>query len=107
MDYIPNSAIMMGIGLLIVIWGFLVHMMMSQGPDAHLQFAVELMRDVEERSGSSPPHGLSPSLPAVNGMRTLHQEAPSPDDESQQRSLHPSRLEVPLLFATSLRGRGL
>ena len=57
MNYIPNSAIAMAIGLLIVIWVFLVHMMMSQAPDTHLKYLFDLMRDGEYGSGSSSPPG--------------------------------------------------
>jgi len=43
MDHISYSAIAMAIGLLIVIWAFLVHMILRQTPDAHLQFLLDLM----------------------------------------------------------------
>jgi hypothetical protein len=107
MDPIPNSAIAMAIGLLMVIWAFLVHMIMSQGPDAHLQFLTELMEDAEDRSGSPLPRGLSPCLPLVNGIKTLHEAVEGVGDEVEPRCMQHVRLEVPLLFATSIRGRGL
>jgi len=106
-DNIPNSAVVMAIGLFVVILLFLVHMMMSQAPDAHLQFLVDLMGEMEEQSKSSPPRGSSPCLPDDNGMVTSHGTARSVADETKQRSSQNVWREVPLLFATSLRGRGL
>jgi hypothetical protein len=107
MDNIPNSAIVTGIGLLIAIWGFLAHMIISQGPDAHLQFLVELMTDVDEQSGSSNPRGPSPGMPIVDGAIAPHEAARNAANETQSYSLQQIRREVPLLFATSIRGRGM
>ena len=107
MDPIPNSAIAMAIGLLIVIWAFFVHMIMSQAPDTHLEFFRDLVEAEEEWPESSPPRGSSPCLPFDGGTVTPHEAAQSSRGAAQQECLQPTRLDVPLLFATSLRGRGL
>jgi hypothetical protein len=112
MDYIPNSAIVMAISLLIVIWGFLAYMILSQGTDAHLEFLFRLTREIEERPEDSqplvsPPLGSSAGLPALEGAGTLHDAAFCVADETPTYSLYPIKREVPLLFATSIRGRGL
>jgi hypothetical protein len=107
MDQIPNSAIVIAIGLLVIIWGFFFHMIMSQAPDAHLQFLLDLTRDLEEQPKSSPPRGSSPCQPYDGGMVTPHVTVQSPRGEGQQHSAQHVWQEVPLLLATSLRGRGL
>ena len=107
MDHISYSAIAMAIGLLIVIWVFLMHMILSQAPDAHLRFLLDLMEEMEEQPGSSSPRRSSPSLPDDHGMKTRHVTARSAGDETKQYSVQHIRREVPLLFTTSLRGRGL
>jgi hypothetical protein len=107
MDSVPNSAIAMAVGLLVVIWVFLVHMMMSQEPDAHLQFLLDLMGESEELSKSSPPRGSSPCLPDDNRMVAAPVTAESATVGTKPDSPQFLGREVPLLFATSLRGRGL
>ncbi len=107
MDYIPNAAVAMAIGLLIVIWVFLIHMILSQAPDAHLQFFLDLAGAMEERPKSSSPRGSSPCLPDGRAMETSRATGGSAEDETNQRFSQNAWREVPLLFATSLRGRGL
>jgi hypothetical protein len=104
MDYIPNAAVAMAIGLLIVIWVFLFHMILSQAPDAHLQFFLDLAGAMEERPKSSSPRGSSPCLPDDHAMETSQATGRSAEDERFSQNVW---REVPLLFATSLRGRGL
>ena len=55
MNYISEPAITIAIVMLIIIWAFLVHMMMSQRPDAHLEFLLDLMGASEESSKNSSP----------------------------------------------------
>jgi len=43
MDRIPYSAIGITFSLLIIIWFFLLHMILSRSPDAHLQILLNLM----------------------------------------------------------------
>jgi hypothetical protein len=107
MDHISYSAIAMAIGLLIVIWVFLIHMILRQAPDAHLKFLLDLMEVMEEQPGSGSPRRSSSSMPADHGMKTRHVAARSAGDETRQYSVQHVRREVPLLFTTSLRGRGL
>ncbi len=107
MDHIPNSAIAMAIGLLIVIWVFLVHMIVRQAPDSHLPFLLDLTREGEEQPKSSQPRGSSPCPPCDDGMVTPRVTAQSTGGEAKQHSAQHLWREVPLLFATSLRGRGL
>jgi hypothetical protein len=68
MNHIPNSAIAMATGLLIIILVLLVHLMMSQAPGARLQFLLDLLGDGEDRSGSSSPLGPSP-CPMIMGWK--------------------------------------
>lgn len=63
MDYVPNSAIVMATGLLILIWVLLVYMVFSQARDAHLQFLLDLVGAREGRSESPAPSGSPPRLP--------------------------------------------
>ncbi len=107
MDYIPNAAVAMAIGLLIVIWVFLFHMILSQAPDAHLQFFLDLAGAMEDRSKSSSPRGSSPCLPDGHAMEASQATGRSAGDETNERFSQNVWREVPLLFATSLRGRGL
>jgi len=43
MDRIPYSAIPLAIGMLIIIWFLLLDRILSQTPDAHLQFLLDRM----------------------------------------------------------------
>jgi hypothetical protein len=104
MDHVSNSAIVMAIGLFIVIWIFLVHMILSNADDARLRFLLDLMGEMEEQSANSSPRGSSPCLPDDVGMKMPREMARSAGDEPDQHSAYRF---VPLLFATSLRGRGL
>ena len=107
MDHITYLAGAVAVGLLVVIWVFLMHMILSQAPDAHLQFLLDLMEVMEEQPGSSSPRGSPPCLPDDHGMKTPHGTARSAGDETNQYFVQYIRREVPLLFTTSLRGRGL
>ena len=107
MDYIPNAAIAMGVGLVVLIWVFLVHMNLSQGPDAHLRFLLDLVRDGKERPGSLLPRGSEPGRWADFGADPVHDAAKRAGNEGKQDCTKQVWREVPLLFATSLRGRGL
>lgn len=107
MSQIPNSAVIMAAGLLIVIWVFLLHMIFSQAPDAHLQFFLDLTDVREDGSkGSSPRRSLACS-PDDHGMETSPEVGGSAADDARQHFAENIQWEVPLLFATSLRGRGL
>ncbi|MFZ0961998.1 MAG: hypothetical protein WAO35_13930 [Terriglobia bacterium] len=107
MDHVSYSAIAVAIALLIVIWVFLVRMILSKAPDARLPFLIDLMGEEEDRSASSAPRGPSPCLPGDPGMKTLHEMTRSAGNETKRHSAQHFRPDVPLLFATSLRGRGL
>jgi hypothetical protein len=43
MDTIPYSACVMAMGLLIIVWLFLLHMFWSKARDAHAQFLLDLI----------------------------------------------------------------
>jgi hypothetical protein len=107
MDQVPNSAVIMAIGLLIIIWVFLLHMMVSQAPDEHLRFLLDLNAASEEGSKGSLLRGSPLCLPDDHGMEGLHQAGGSALGGPLQRSAEHVQWEVPLLFTTSLRGRGL
>jgi hypothetical protein len=107
MEYISNSAIPITIGLLVTIWVFLVHMMMSPAPDARFQFLLDLMGEMEKQSKGSPQRGSSPCLPDANGLGTSHVTPRNTADKTKQQSAQNVWREVPLPIATSLRGRGL
>jgi hypothetical protein len=49
MDHIPYPAVALAISLFILIWFFLLQMIMSQAPDAHLHILLDLMSNKEER----------------------------------------------------------
>jgi hypothetical protein len=104
MDYIPSTAVTMAIGMVIIIWAFLLHMILNQAPDAHLQFFLDLMDTREEPSKNSPSRGSSPVLPGNFGTQTPQESA---QRQSTLRSAQYGRQEVPLLFTALLRGRGL
>ena len=107
MDQVPNSAVIMAIGLLIIIWVFLLHMILSQAPDRRLPFLLDLARASEEGSKGSSLPGLFPPLPGDHVMEASHEAGSSALDGPLQHSAEHARWEVPLLFTTSLRGRGL
>ena len=107
MDQVPNSAVIMAIGLLIIIWVFLLHMIVSQAPDKRLRFLLDLTVASEEGSKGSSLRGSSPWLPDDYGMEASHEAGGSALDGPLQHSAEHVRWEVPLLFTTSLRGRGL
>lgn len=65
MDYIPNLAIAMATGLLIVTLVFVVHVIFSRIPDAYLQFLLDLMKSEEELPPCSSAAGTLPSIPHV------------------------------------------
>jgi hypothetical protein len=106
MDLVPSSAVAMVIGLLTLIWAFLVHMMMSQADDAHLKFLLDLIAE-QEQFKSSPPLGSSPRLADVDRMRTSHGTARSVVEGAKPQLLQHVWREVPLMFTMSLRGRGM
>jgi len=107
MDYIPNTAVAMAIGILIIIWAFLLHMILNQAPDAHLRFMLDLMDVRGKQSRNSPPRGSSPSLPGEFEMETSHEAHRSAAHPIQRHSAQCVQREVPLLFTASLRGREL
>jgi hypothetical protein len=104
MDQVPSSAVIMATGLLVGIWVFLLHMIMSQAPDKHLRFLL----DLTEASGEGTKGSLlSVSLPNLPDDPGSHEVGGSVLYGPSQSSAEHVRWEVPLLFATSLRGRGL
>lgn len=105
MDHVSYSAIVMAMGLLIVIWVFLVRMIFGNAPDVHLRFLHDLREEGEDRAGSSPPRVSPTCLPGDPGTKTGMTR--SAGNETNQHSAQFFRPDGPLLFTTSLRGRRL
>src|SRR5208283_2752621 len=97
MNPIPNSAIAMAIGLLVVIWAFLVHMVMSQADDAHLQFLLNLVAD-EEQPRDSSGTGSFTSVSIDPRMKTSHEAAQRTANAAEPQSLQIAWRKIPLLF---------
>lgn len=56
MDRIPYSAVALAIGMLIVVWFFLLDMIFGRTPHAHLRILLDVMStNREESSGCSNP----------------------------------------------------
>jgi hypothetical protein len=62
MEHITFSVVALAIGLFMVIWFFLLQMIMSQAPDAHLQILLDLMSREEERPADRSSQGPLPSF---------------------------------------------
>jgi hypothetical protein len=73
---------MMAAGLLIIIWAFLLHMILNQAHDAHLQLLLDLMDTREEESKGLSTHGPSPCPPLEVASTTLHATPRSAEHQS-------------------------
>ena len=58
MDRIPYSAVALAIGVLIVVWFFLLDMIFSRTPHAHLRILLDVISTNEEESSGFSNHRL-------------------------------------------------
>ena len=106
MDLIPNSAVVMAIGLLILILAFLAHMMMSKANDARLRFLLTLFEEDEQFSNSSPQQP-SPRLSDADPKKMSRGASRTAAEAAPMQLLQHVWREVPTMFTMSLRGRGM
>jgi hypothetical protein len=97
MVYMPETAIAMTLGLLLIICVFVAHTMLSRRSDSRLGFLLDFMRDAEEQSGRPSSVGSSP-CPAENTGTEKFLEATTPvGREAKQHVSQRSWWEEPLL----------
>jgi hypothetical protein len=105
MVYMPETAIAMTLGLLLIICVFVAHTMLSRRSDSRLGFLLDFMRDAEEQSGRPSSVGSSP-CPAENTGTEKFLEATTPvGREAKQHVSQRSWWEEPLLLPTLLPQR--
>jgi len=106
MNLIPDSAIVMAIGLLVVIWAFLVSMMMSHAEDARLKLLLDLAAE-DLQPADSPRQGSSGRIAESGRARALAAIDANAQEKTSLPPFQNAWREVPLMFTMSLRGRGM